>query len=173
MTEQIEKITDTIKDAASDRLPARLFLVCGFIGSGKTTTANDIAQKEKALCLTLDEWVNKLYGSNAAKIQDFDPQERVKEVMWQVAVKALKLGTSIVLDWGFWTRKERDGYREKAGKLGIKPIIIFLETSKEQCLARVSERNKNLDERSVIIDLDDFEKWWSHFEPPSDEECGT
>lgn len=171
MPEQIEKISNVIKGSASERPPARLFLICGFIGSGKTTMATEVARREKALCLTLDEWVNKLYSPEANKIKAFDPQERVKDVMWQVAVKALALGISTVLDWGFWTKKERDQYREKAEKLGIKPTLIFVETPKEQCLARALQRNSDLDQRSVKIDPDDFETWWSHFEPPSDEEC--
>jgi predicted kinase len=150
--------------------PATIFLICGYIGSGKTTYAIDLANRENALRLTLDEWVNALYGSDAHLIKEFDPQRRVKEVMWQLAVQASKLGVNVVLDWGFWRREERDEIRARSDSIGVVPKLIFLEPSKEECLRRTIERNRALDSLSVYVELDDFERWWQYFEVPQEED---
>jgi len=167
--------TTSHTDPSSLSLPIhfgpQLFLICGFIGSGKTTISLELADREKAVRLTLDEWVNKLYGAEASKITEFDPQERVKEVMWQVAEGCLRLGTSVVLDWGFWAQRERDTYRKMAEAIGATPKLIFVDCCKQQCLERVLQRNLACDERSVIINPDELELWWRVFEPPLGEEC--
>jgi predicted kinase len=170
------KLDDSIRSGIGADLnlprqnPPTLFLICGYIGSGKTTYSIDLANRENALRLTLDEWVNKLYGADAKFITGFDPQVRVKEVMWQVAEQALKLGISVVLDWGFWKRSERDDFREKSGSIGSSCKVIYLELSKEDCLKRTIERNKELDSLSVKINLDEFEQWWQSFETPVEED---
>ncbi len=119
--------------------------------------------------MTLDEWVNRLYGPEATSLSDFDPQERVKEVMWQTAQEALRQGVSVVLDWGFWTRKERDAYRALCDAHGFTYTVIFMRCDKDTCRERVRQRNIALDERSVFVNLDNFERWWLMFEPPVDE----
>ena len=33
---------------------------------------------------------------------------RIEELMWEIAVKVLKSGIDVILDFGSWTRSERD-----------------------------------------------------------------
>lgn len=42
----------------------RIYFVCGFIGSGKTTYSKAIAEKHGAFRFSIDEWMIPLYGEH-------------------------------------------------------------------------------------------------------------
>jgi predicted kinase len=86
---------------------AMLFLIVGLPGAGKTMRAKSLAAEHAALRLTPDAWMIPLFG---------DPQPAGKRdvlegrFIW-VALEALRLGTNVVLDFGFWGRDERSSLR--------------------------------------------------------------
>jgi len=82
---------------------ATLFLIVGLPGAGKTVRAKALASEHAALRLTPDAWMIPLFGDN-----DADGKRDVLEgrLIW-LALDALRLGTSVVLDFGFWGRDER------------------------------------------------------------------
>ena len=84
-----------------------LFLIVGLPGAGKTTRAKELAAEHQALRLTPDEWMIPLFGEPGA-----DGKRDVLEgrLIW-VALQTLRLGTSVVLDFGFWGRDERSALR--------------------------------------------------------------
>ena len=79
---------------------ARLILTCGLPGSGKTTRAIQLAADRGAVRLTKDEWLWAL-GSTP---WDAPTQEKVEHQLWQLAQQILRLGLSVVLDFGLWAR---------------------------------------------------------------------
>ena len=81
-----------------------LFLLCGLPGSGKTTLAMRLERERPALRLTPDEWI----GALAIDSHDEEKRAAVEALQWEVAAQALVLGVDVVLDWGFWSRSERD-----------------------------------------------------------------
>jgi predicted kinase len=86
---------------------ATLFLIVGLPGAGKTTRARELAAEHRALRLTPDEWMIPLFGE-----PDADGKRDVLEGrLIQVALEVLRLGTSAVLDFGFWSRDERSALR--------------------------------------------------------------
>jgi predicted kinase len=44
----------------------------------------------------------------------------VEWLQWAIASRALENGCNVVLDWGLWTRDERDHYRSEAQWLGAR-----------------------------------------------------
>src|SRR5690348_11110168 len=81
----------------SSRLSATtLLLMVGLPGSGKTTRAKELAATHRALRLTPDEWMIPLFGDSMAGGRRFVLEGR----LISVALQALRLGTSVVLDYG-------------------------------------------------------------------------
>src|SRR3954452_16784870 len=94
---------------------ARVILICGLPGSGKTTLAKQLAPKVPAVRLSPDEWKHDL------GIDYYDEQSRVRleARLWRLAQELLALGQSVILDNGFWARGERDELRVRARSLGV------------------------------------------------------
>jgi predicted kinase len=89
---------------------ARLLLTCGLPAAGKTTLARQLAVDRSALRLTQDEWLIAL-GSSP---WDASTREKVDRELWRLAQEVLRLGLSVVLDFGLWARIERDEMRSVA-----------------------------------------------------------
>jgi hypothetical protein len=86
---------------------ATLFLMVGLPGAGKTIQAKSLAAEHAALRLSPDAWMIPLFGEPQA-----DGKRDVLEgrLIW-LALEALRLGTNVVLDFGFWSRDERSSLR--------------------------------------------------------------
>jgi hypothetical protein len=96
---------------------ATLHLMVGLPCSGKTTLAKQIEQERNALRLTPDEWISRLFGAISGDSLDAvrDPAEAV---LWDLAARVLVLGVDVILDFGFWTRGEREEFHARAARLG-------------------------------------------------------
>ena len=151
-----------------------LFLLCGLPGSGKTTLAKRLEQEAPALRLTPDEWMIPLYGAGIGDPNAFDrwneAHERVEKVQWQVAERALLLKTNVVLDFGVWAREEREDFRRRAAAVGARSKLIFLDEPLEVLKERVKARNEIPEECAYPIGEADLERWWTVFQPPSQDE---
>ena len=99
-------------------MTATLFLMVGLPGSGKTTLAKQFEQQRPALRLTPDEWITPLYGPDLSQAALDATRDPVESVQWQIAARALALGVDVVVDFGFWTRGERDSFRSRAERRG-------------------------------------------------------
>jgi predicted kinase len=68
----------------------------GLPAAGKTTRAEELAAAHKALRLTPDHWMIPLFGDPMASGRRWVLEGR----LISVALQALRLGTSVVLDYG-------------------------------------------------------------------------
>lgn len=146
-----------------------LYIIVGLPGSGKTTRAKEIESENSALRFTPDEWILSLYGNNLDRPQRDTVRDPIEALQWQVAKRALDLGCNVVLDWGFWTHKERTKYREQAEALGAKVNVIFMDVTVEELWSRISQRTESL-KGTLHITRSELEQWHSMFEPPREEE---
>jgi predicted kinase len=155
---------------------ATLFLTCGLPGSGKTTLAKRLERERGALRLTADEWIHALFGPEPepAAVQRGeapDPKRSAVEALqWQVAARALTLDLDVVIDWGVWTRRERDDYRAQAHALGARCVVCFLDIPRADLERRLRARNANLEPGMFPIELSYLDLWESWFEPPTEDE---
>ena len=148
-----------------------LYLTCGLPGSGKTSLAKIIEHEAPALRLTGDDWMHKLYPSISTPEAEVGPcRGRVEGVQWQIALRALRLQCNVVVDWGVWSREERDTCREEARAAGARVALCFLDVPFEQLWDRVSRRNAALPAGMFEIARTDLLRWSELFEPPTAEE---
>lgn len=148
-----------------------LYLTCGLPGSGKTQLAKIIEREAPALRLTGDDWMHKLYpGISTPEAETGPCRGRVEMVQWEVAQRTVTLGCNVVVDWGVWSRTERDTLRQEVRTLGAQIVLCFLDASFEKLWQRISRRNAALPAGTFDISRSDLLRWSKLFEPPTIEE---
>lgn len=147
-----------------------LYLICGLPGAGKTTLARQLERAHAALRLCPDEWIAPLL-KDASDRQEMDRLRALVEAQqWSVAQRVLELGTNVILENGFWSRSERDSYRDQAQALGARVELHFLEIGLEELWARLEKRNAILSAGTFVVTKNELELWWTLFEPPNSDE---
>jgi predicted kinase len=141
----------------------RLVLLCGLPAAGKTTLARELADGYGAVRLSADEW--KL----ALGIDPFDDDARVRleSQLLALAQRLLALGTSVILEWGFWSRAARDELRELGRSLGAAVELHFLDVPYDELVRRVVDRTAD---GGIPITANHMETYRVAFQPPTDEE---
>ena len=141
---------------------ARLILTCGLPGAGKTTLATQLAADRSAVRLTKDEWLWAL-GSTP---WDEPTREKVEQELWRLAQEILRLGLSVVVDFGLWARIERDEMRGVARGLGVGVELHYLDTPSDELWRRIEARNSEPPWDSYPIRRADFDRWLCVFQAP-------
>ena len=100
---------------------ATLVLMVGLPAAGKTTRAQELAATHHALRLTPDHWMIPLIGDSMADGKRWVIEGR----LISVALQALRLGTSVVLDYGLWGRDERSALRWLARSAGAACQLVY------------------------------------------------
>jgi predicted kinase len=90
--------------------------------------------------------------------------------MWQSTQDLLKLGVSVILEFGFWGRSERDEKRALARELGIPVELHYLDAPFEKLLGRLEARRRQGVWGAVPIDRTHLEHYAQIFQPPDSEE---
>ncbi len=147
-----------------------LHLLCGLPGSGKTTRARQLQAAGAGILLNADEWICELYPADAEAAARDERKGYVEQVQWELAERLLTSGISVVLDWGVWTRVERDHYRRRARDLGADVETVFVDAPIETLHRRIAKRNLNLPPGTFSISVEELDEWATLFEPPTDDE---
>jgi predicted kinase len=148
-----------------------LFLMVGLPAAGKTTRARELAVERGALLLTPDDWALTLFGP------DDRHQERPNGKRWllegllvNLAVDALRLGLSVILDFGLWSRDERSALRWLARSAGATSEIVYLPIDLDVQRRRIQVRWTHTPEQTFPMAESEFGPWRELFEVPDAEE---
>jgi methyltransferase (TIGR00027 family) len=141
---------------------ARLILTCGLPGAGKTTLARQLSDERGAVRLTTDEWMWAL-GSSP---WDGPTQKRFEQELWNLAQQILRRGLSVVLDFGLWTRVERDEMRSGARRLGVGVELHYLTAPVDELWKRIEARNSQPPWDTAPILRSHLDEWAQTFEAP-------
>src|ERR1700685_4186483 len=154
--------------ATNDQAAATMLLMVGLPGAGKTTRAKALAAANRALRLTPDHWMIPLFGDPLAGGKRWVLEGR----LISVALQALRLGTSVVLDYGLWGRDERSALRWLARSVGAACQVVYLPVDKDVQLARIAHRQATTPEQTFPMSEADVDQWLEQFEAPDAAELG-
>jgi predicted kinase len=139
-------------------------LIHGYLGAGKTTFARQLERNIPAIRFSHDEWMVRLYGDDPPIEQFAVFYWRIHEQVEEIWLRCLELGLDVVLDFGFWTRQERDATRAKIIALGVEARLYRLTCPEDEAWRRIEKRNTNL-QGSLLIVRNTFEVFKERFEP--------
>lgn len=126
----------------------KIYFVCGFIGSGKTTYSKQLADKYGAFRFSIDEWMIHLYGEHMER-EVFDQRlATLQDLFKESAQQLFTLGVPVIFDFGFWRKVDRENFTNWAEKLGVESEVHYLDVPFDTCKQRAVARNSELHGKS-------------------------
>lgn len=147
---------------------AKVKLICGKIGSGKSWYAQRLKAASGGLLLSCDELVFAL------SLEDMGAGHealigKIKAYLYQKAAEAVSCGVDAILDFGFWSRTERTQVSAYFRQRGIPAEWHYVAVSDEDWRRNIEERNALvLSRKAAAYFIDDglFGKGLAAFEEP-------
>ena len=139
-----------------------MFVMVGLPASGKTGRARELASAWSALRLTPDEWMIPLFGQD----QPAGRRNVLEGRLIWLALSALRIGVSVVLDFGVWGKDERSALRALAASVGATSKLVYLQVDEEEQWRRVQARSETDAATTFEMTKADLERWRQIFQPP-------
>ncbi len=147
-----------------------VYVLCGFIGAGKTTFAKKLEEQTGAVRITKDEWLIRLIGNDPTIEGYADYDHKLCELSRDVAFQLVEKGIDVILDEGFWEKEQRVELRRRIEALGAKEVLYYLETPIETIRERVVKRNVTLTKDSFRISREMLDNYLTYWQPPREDE---
>lgn len=148
---------------------SKVILICGKIASGKTYYANYLKEKENAVILSTDEVTYDL--TNNEQGEGYDAFAiRVNNYLRKKALEIVKCGCNVILDWGFWTKDDRDKITNYFKENNVEISWHYIDVDDKTWHRNIEERNKLVEEgkggSSFYVDEGLLNKLLTMFEEP-------
>lgn len=144
-----------------------VYCLCGKIGSGKSTLARKLAETEGAVIFNLDRLMEPLFGQTLGRERYVHNLKICRDYVYGLADQVLDRGVSVVFDFGFWERAERQFARERFA--GRRVVFLLCPVGEEEQRRRVFARNRS-DDKTYAFTGEMLETLNRFFEDPLPEE---
>ena len=138
--------------------PGQIILMAGLSGSGKTTTANEIAPRLNAIHIRSDAVRKHLAGipleqKAPQQIYSNDWTKRTYVRLVKLGILLAKQGFTVILDATYNRRKWREQVIQETNKHNISLSIIYCQASKEVLQQRLSKRKSDISDATPELIL--------------------
>lgn len=147
-----------------------VYVLCGFIGAGKTTFGKKLEEQTGAVRITKDEWLIRLIGNDPTIEGYEDYDHKIIGLSRDFAFQLAEKGIDVIMDEGFWFREQRDELRRRIDAIGAKEVLYYLDTPIETIRERVAERNRNPTAESFTISSELLDSYLKYWQPPGEDE---
>ena len=151
---------------------AKIFLICGKICSGKTTYAEKLCRQYRAVLLSCDEITLALFPQQIGDQHD-SIVEKTQNYLFRKSLDIVECDINVILDWGFWMKKERDEARKFYRDHGIECEFHYIDVNNEIWQKNLNKRNRAILDGTVsayYVDEGLARKFDSVFEMPTKKE---
>ncbi len=151
---------------------ANVILICGKICAGKTVYVKKLMQENNAVLLSSDELISALFHPNENEYHD-QVIDRVHKYLMKKSVEIINAGTSVILDWGFWTKRGRTDISDFYKSNGIEFEWHYIDIDNKQWQKNIDSRNETVlknETTDYYVDSCLLQKCNSLFEVPEKDE---
>ena len=150
---------------------ASLHFLCGKAGAGKSTVAIALASTLRAVLISEDIWLARLFGDTMKTFEDYRScAQRAKTVLGPLVVELLAAKQSVVLDLPANTRTSRAWIRSLYEAARADHVLHYIDVPDRTCLQHIEKRNSERPEGSHHLTEADFVYISSLFEAPEPDE---
>lgn len=147
----------------------RLAIITGLPGSGKTTLATELATAMPAVRMSPDEWMM----SSGIELWNASIRDRIEQFQLDLTLDLLREGHNVVIEWGVWTREERDALRNAARAVGASVELHHVTAPVDELWRRIVKRDLEGRWASRSIRRHELEEWAEAYEEPTADELAT
>lgn len=143
-----------------------VYLICGFLGAGKTTYSKKLSQEIGAIHLNPDEVCMKKY-----KPQEYETDweycfSQTVDYLWKQTSVYVHQNKDVIFDMGFWSKKSREEAVGKIKQMGANPVICYVYAPDTVLKQRIMSRKGKIAEQNFL----NFDIIKKSFEEPSEDE---
>ncbi len=143
-----------------------IYLICGFLGAGKTTYSKKLAETTGAIHLNPDDVCMHRY-----KPEEYESNweycfTQTLDFLWQEIANYIKQNKDVIFDVGFWSKLSRDKAVNKVKQMGGKPVIYYVYAPDDILKQRIATRKGKIAEQNLL----NFDNTKKLFEEPSEGE---
>lgn len=155
---------------------SKIIAICGKICCGKSYYAKQIKEQENAVILSIDEVTYDLIDNEQGEFYN-GFAERINKYLIKKAAEIVKADCNVILDWGFWTKAERQETTKYFNQFGIDVEWHYVDIERSRRERLIEERNAKIKNgnggSNFYVDEGLMEKLLSKFEEPTREEMNV
>ncbi|WP_238379848.1 MULTISPECIES: AAA family ATPase [Stenotrophomonas] len=167
-------LLNAMKDGSTTM--ARIHLVEGPVGAGKSTFVAGLRELHKAAGFILDAWFVRLYSPDrpAANLMEWYAARKARclDQIWVTAREVLDTDRDVVLELGLVEKASREHFYAQVREAGYDLVVYLLDAPRDVRRDRVRQRNR---EKGVTFSMEVsdafFELASDHWEPMDQTEC--
>jgi predicted kinase len=150
---------------------AKLIFLCGKMAAGKSTLARSLAEREDAILLVQDEFLDHLFPGEITDIPGFARySSRLRNALAPHICALLSKGISVVLDFPGNTKAQRAWFRGIFERANVEHELHFVDASDAFCKRQLKDRSNGLPPGTPWTTDGEFEAITVYFQPPSEDE---
>jgi len=151
---------------------AKVIMMCGKVCSGKSAFSKKLKKENNAVILSCDDLMLALFDEQLGDKHN-DIFEKCSAYLYNLALDIIYANTNVILDFGFWLKKERKSTIEFFKSKNIEVEMYYIKVDEKTWIDQIERRNLLVREDKIkcyYVDENIKEKCRKIFEEPGKDE---